>query len=54
LYLFYYVLSDTDNEQESPKKPQKRKKPEPEPEYDLFADALPISSKNVQSSFNHD
>ena len=47
-----YVLSDTDNEPESPKKkqPQKRKnpEPEPEPEYDLFADALPTTSKNVQ------
>jgi hypothetical protein len=42
-------LSDTGNEKESPKKkqPQKRKKPEPEPEYDLFADALPTTSKNV-------
>ena len=35
---------------EKKKQPQKRKipEPEPEPEYDLFADALPTTSKNVQ------
>jgi len=40
-------LSDTGNEQESPKKKQPQKRKKPEPEYDLFADALPTTSKNV-------
>jgi len=49
-----YVVSDTDNEQESPKKKQPQKRKKPEPEYDLFPDALPTTSKNVQPCSNQE